>query len=267
MSDQSDLIAKIERARQRREDELLLLLLMLSDEARRDVAVALKHGLPVDGIIANTFARAVPAIAGTMADAHMDAYARFGRITGHDVSRSDAGELAALMALYEPSARQAAQAQTQTLQQALRDGLAKFPDEAPKMLAQSAFDNAGYSRAYSSGLDSGAERAVVAASNFGIYSAARGIGDKLGMEILLRHYSVVDEATTDICLDRDGLTLPATDSYWLRSIPSLHFRCRSIVLPAPAGAEISQWRPTVPVAPGFGYAPAGFLESFIYRAA
>jgi uncharacterized protein with PIN domain len=261
----------IERKRRDREDELLLLLLLLCDDARRDTAVMLAHGKSYADVIANDLAPGVNAIARTAALAHADAYRRFGKIAGVTVPRDAAGPLDVLARQYEPGARAAVDAMTQSLTQAVADITAKFPDESPKLLAKSAFDNAGYTKDKPHNLDFGAERAIVLASNVGMLQAARQVSDaerRGGVElptrqmIGLRHHSVIDDRTTDICLDRHNLTLPVDDPFWFFNVPPLHPRCRSILLPVVGAYEADTVLPSVPPAPGWGLFPQGFFAQF-----
>lgn len=41
--------------------------------------------------------------------------------------------------------------------------------------------------------------------------------------------AVVDEDTTTICRERNGVIRPATDDFWARNFPPLHHRCRATV--------------------------------------
>jgi hypothetical protein len=269
-----ELAKKIDRARRRREDELLLLLLLLWEDDAAELATALKYGYAVQPILRHTADQAVPIIARSMADAHRDSFGRVA-LLGGEVSRADAGSTAVLMAMYESHARDAANAMASTLGNAVHDVQAKFPDENPKYLSQSAIDNVGYSRSQAYGLDQGAERAIVHASNVGLFAAARLVNDAEGrggsqittrQAVGLRHYSVVDDRTTDICLDRHMLTLPIDHPYWRTNIAPLHPRCRSIVLPVLGTYEADTVLPTVLPMPGWGRMPENFINE-ILRAA
>jgi hypothetical protein len=114
----------------------------------------------------------------------------------------------------------------------------------------------GFSRANHSGLEIVAEQAVLTAHNGGMFAGYRSphVSPKL---IGFRHLSVVDERTTDICREREGLTLKASDSYWLQNWPLLHWRCRSAVRAIFEGEHFgeSNWRPATPPMQGFGLAP------------
>jgi hypothetical protein len=267
-------IRLIERKRREREDELLLLLLLLCDESRRDVARMLLHGKSYGDVIARDLEPAVAAIANTAALAHADAFRRFGKIADVTVPRGAAGPLDALARQYEPGARIAVQVMVQQLNQAVADITGKFPDESPKILAKSAFDNAGFTEDHPRSLDLTAERAIVLASNVGMLRAAIEVPNAEGRGgvqipplvprkmIGLRHVSVVDDRTTDICLDRHQLTLPADHPYWRFNIPPLHPRCRSCVLPVPGEYEADTVLPTEPPMFGWGVMPLGFLQTF-----
>jgi hypothetical protein len=246
-------IRLIERKRREREDELLLLLLLLCDESRRDVARMLLHGKSYGDVIARDLEPAVAAIANTAALAHADAFRRFGKIADVTVARGAAGSLDALARQYEPGARIAVQVMVQQLNQAVADITGKFPDESPKILAKSAFDNAGFTEDHPRSLDLTAERAIVLASNVGMLDAVITLG---GRDVMIRHHTVLDGNETDICHERANLILPASHPYWRSGgVPQLHWRCRSVLMPAPPGAEASNWLPTIPPMPGFGFNP------------
>jgi hypothetical protein len=78
----------------------------------------------------------------------------------------------------------------------------------------------------------------------------------------LRHLSVLDSGTTEICRERDGLQLPISDPYWRSGgVPSLHWRCRSVLEPLFHDFEPSQWRPVTQPMPGFGMNPVPFIRA------
>jgi hypothetical protein len=253
-----DLANKIERSRQRREDELLLLLLLLSDDARRDSIVALRHDLSVDTVLQNTFAKAMPLILASMEDAHRDAFSRFGKLSDEPIARANAGESAAIQRLYESNATQASLAMASSLGQAIREAQATQIGTSAKQTVNSAFETAGYTKANPSALDAGVERAIVSASNVGMIHAAR----MSGRATALRHISVMDEHTTEICDERHELTLPVYHPYWRFNVPQLHWRCRSMVIPIFGEFVASEFLPVTQPMAGFGLAPAGFLEAF-----
>lgn len=76
------------------------------------------------------------------------------------------------------------------------------------------------------------------------------------------HHTVMDGNETDICHERNGLTLPPNDTYWLHGWPSLHRGCRSVISGHFEPVDMSDWLPEIPPAPGFGAAPA---EAFGFR--
>jgi hypothetical protein len=260
----------IERKRREREDELLVLLLFLADTARRDTARMLAHGKSYRDVIATDLEPGINAISRTMALAHADAYRRFGLLSDEPMPRDAAGSLIVLAQLYEPQARESVQAMAQTLGNAVDATVAKFPDKSPKLLAKSAFDSAGYTKDKPHGLDMGAERSIVLASNVGMLRAAQQVGNAEGrggaelplQAIGLRHVSIIDPATTDICLDRHRLTLPADHYYWRWNVPPLHPRCRSAIIPVFGKYEADVILPSVAPAPGWGEMPSGFLTQF-----
>lgn len=260
------LTERIERARRRREDELLLMLLLVSEDARRDTVIAVRHGFSVQTVMQNTFNRAVPIIVGSMVDAHLDAARRFSHISGEDIVPQDTAIIATM---YEQHARDAAQAMSQRLYDAItaaRDeqaGISTRPitDEiaeplTDKAMVRKAFDEAGYSRTSAESLDLGAERAIVFASNIGMIAA----GSLSGLVTGLKHVSIVDARTTVICRRRDGLKLPIDDPYWRFNIPPLHHYCRSIIEPIIGSFEPSETYPNIPPKPGFGEMPPDFFE-------
>jgi hypothetical protein len=81
--------------------------------------------------------------------------------------------------------------------------------------------------------------------------------------VSLRHISVLDAVTSDICWQRAGLTLPANDVYWFSNLPPLHGHCRSFIQVLLGDVKHSERRPNIPPAAGYGQAPAGFIESLI----
>jgi SPP1 gp7 family putative phage head morphogenesis protein len=276
MSNAEDDAAAVRRAdaeRRRREDSLLLLLLLLLANARRDATMAAVHGYPVSPVLRSVIAGngitghpgAAPLFARTMAQAHRDGYRRAGLMAGtRAIQRADAGSLAELSDLYRPAAQRAADAMADTLSEAvalaiaaaLADGLS---GTQLRQAVREAFRTSGYDRENPYAADLGAERAVVTAHNGGILAAV--MSGQVERVTGLAHRSVIDDRTTDICRERDGLMLPVDDPYWLTNCPSLHYRCRSVLQPLTGDFTPSDWRPTVPPMVGFGAAPAGFIQS------
>jgi hypothetical protein len=267
----------IERDRRRREDELLILLLLLADGLRYEIYRDLRDGLELrylDTHLDRFAARATREIADSMAQAHRTAYFRLGKFTDGQIGRADADSTAHLRSSYTPQATAAAQAMADSLRTAVlsgvaeqrqaassvRVGLASDADRAvaglsDKAVIKRAFDTAGYTAAHPQALDAGVERAIVGASNSGMYVAINSMPIALG----IRHVSIIDEATTPICRERNGLTLPADHPYWRGNMPPLHWRCRSVLVPVSPQAEQSATLPTVPPMAGFGF---GLLPAF-----
>lgn len=241
-------LAEIDAARKKREDELLLLLLLLIGTA---VSQSIAAGEVLDdpeeraaflaGVSAVLIAKGTTEIAETMADAHADGFQLFAR----GVTVPDRAQL---VDLYRPTGIETVTAMLGTLGKALEE---HGGDVAAALVA------AGYSRTNSGGLELGAERNIVTASNAGFFDGAVKTfgGDVTG----LRHVSVIDDATSAICEQRNGLQLPIEDPYWLLNYPSLHGHCRSNLEPIVGPFDPSTWRPTVPPAVGFGRAPASVL--------
>lgn len=278
-----DMARQIERDRRRREDELLLLLLLLMGRVQRDVTTFLRHGQPFQTVLSNSIlgrgaastpgvgASSPPAsgvtslIADSMADAHRDAFRRLGKLTGEDITRDSAGPVDDLARQYVPQATDAAQAMAQRLYDAVNDRLAETPGANPTTVVREAFEAAGYTRGNPYAIYSGAERAIVMASNAGMLLAARGgVTDETGKQVRIveafRHISVLDDRTTAICTERNNLTLDSYDPFWLWNCPPLHFGCRSILQPLfNRDHAFSMRLPSIPPDEGFGIAPAGIF--------
>jgi len=71
--------------------------------------------------------------------------------------------------------------------------------------------------------------------------------------------AVLDNRTTSICRERNGVVRPADDPWWERNTPPLHFNCRSGIRPlSPEQAQargISQRLPEESPQQGFGNVP------------
>lgn len=94
------------------------------------------------------------------------------------------------------------------------------------------------------------ERAIVDAHGAGMFS---GYGRSRVLGFI--HRSVVDDRTTAICRCRNGFCRPRGDSYWRWNWPSLHWRCRSCILPFNDASRWSDDYPEVLPMVGFGRAP------------
>lgn len=286
---QSATVRNVERERKKREDALLLLLLFDLDGVRKKAVYAVQHGHPASPVIQSLVAGnasqgskgIIGGVTGAMARAHRDGFRRAGLTAGtRQVERGDAGTISELMDLYKPQAKAMADAIALTLSSAVDAAVSSARMEYPTPdlgdVIRNTFEARGYDDTASYALEQGVERAIVGAYNLGVihaglvhpaiaeaHGAASGKGGASGLSanaVGLAHHTVVDEKTTQICLNRDGLILPATDPYWLFNIPPLHEFCRSIVSIVLGDYDHSTWRPTIPPKPGFGAAPSGFLE-------
>lgn len=230
-------IAQLEADRRKREEELLLLLLLLSGYIVRERAAS------EDAIRTILFAFGVNLIAESMADMHLDAFRLYA------ATLPDRDEL---IRQYTATAREAAEAMAVTMSQ----GVADAGGDVAEGLRL-----AGYSLSDANGIELGAERNLVLASNAGLFMGAAalfGIGAVTG----LRHVSVLDDATTEICNERAFLQLRVDDPYWLSNFPSLHWNCRSIIVPLTGRFAVSGTLPTIPPLPGFGRMP-DFVRAMI----
>ncbi len=161
-------IKELDRKRREREDELILLLLLLlgygvsiaegepqpvstldlPEGVTAPVAPGRVSGGGVDVLARLLRTTGAEEIALSMADAHLDAFAIFG--TGVEPDRE------ALAKQYAPQAREMADAMVEAIKQAGGDTLADS-----LLLAK-------YSRSDSRGIELGAERQIVSASNAGL---------------------------------------------------------------------------------------------------
>lgn len=255
-------VERIDRERRKREERLILLLLLLADDARKDVVTAIKHDFDFNTVISNVMKDAAAKISGVMVDSYYDGFTRAARLADEPIPRGDgrtawladnAGSKGELLQSFSPAGQDAADAIVKRLQEAVTD---RDTDLPLKESVNEAFSTAGYMVHNNYAVAAGAERAVVGAHNNGIFAA----GGYLDAKILgLTHISVLDDRTTEICRERNGLTLPIRDEYWTWNMPPLHWGCRSIVMPVTAEFSPSDWRPTTPPAAGFGEMSATFL--------
>ena len=274
--------AKIEHDRRRREALLLKLLLAFGRQSLIHARSAIRVGAdPVEAASqvisgAGLFApphvqheglatRAEPLLRETYAAGFQNGIEQGGGTDGIAVlptgSRQYVADYAATLA------EKTAQAVRRTVQAAMdlakEDGLST----AGTLAALSdAYKTAGLAPQNSFAFEAAAERAIV---------TVRGGGQWAGWHVEnlvktitgFRHFSTLDAVTTEICTERDGLTLPIDDPYWLVNVPSLHWNCRSLLGPVFGEQSWSTAYPQTIAAPGFGIAPALFFGLPIGRAA
>lgn len=277
MSDDEQ-VDRIEAERQRREREFLLLLLLLSDEAERHAVAAVRLGHDPISAARNVWIGnpaieqpgAAPLIAEQMAMVELAGINRarkLGRLTDpqlSDVTRFHPDQDAFAKAVTEhlPEARNVAALTWQIIERELR--AVKYEPGIKQRVKnlRLAFDQAGVTKSHHDTLAIGIERQTVEKYNTGLWKGA--IAPDLGHRLAgFRHVSVIDAGTTEICRERDGLTLPADDPYWRDNWCPLHYGCRSIVLPLFGGdVKISEAYPEHPPALGFGKAPAVIMGSY-----
>lgn len=258
----SDYARRVERERRRREDELLILLLAFMGTARVRATDAAVDGFDVATAIRNVIVGSsnrpgvVNDIARTMAKAHADGFRRVALAAGvRSVTRADAGTLADLIRLYEPQARAAAVAMAESLVERVRAALFnRGPDTTIRTAVADAFEADGFTRTNATAIDLATERAVVTAHSGGIFAAVR---DRADLKVTgIRHVSILDNNTTDICTERAGLSLPVDHPYWRNGgVPQLHWRCRSSLQPLFGEFTPSASLPVIPPMPGFGFGP------------
>lgn len=273
---ESQEIARIERERRKREAALLLLLLLLIDQARKLAGASIRMGLdpaiPIRQVILGDPSLHLPGLTGPLANAMADSYLT-GYRRAHLMADVPVEPLSAeaTISQYIPGARRIAEGVVDSLiaviRQSLIDGAnaklrtGQMAREAlraltrwgwtrfdPKTVAPESTGSPGYAAVTVS------SAAILSAYNGGMWNGYRApaVAPKL---TALTHHSILDEVTSDICRDRDTLTLAPDDPYWLYGWPELHTHCRSAVLPHFKPVDLSTWRPTVPVQPGFGVPP------------
>lgn len=262
-----DQIDAVERDRRRREAILFAALLALCEQAEVHARSAVRLGQdPVAAARAVWMGKpsieqagAVPVIAEAMADAEISGIRRAYRMSG-----LNPGPLASpepLMARYTAAAQQTAGRIFDVIEQKLSDAQAQLVNAGIKKMIRGvgpAFDEAGASEDKPHLLTVHVERAIVGAHNGGIIAG----GQKLEQVTGFRHLSVIDERTTMICRQRNGLMLPKNDPYWKTGTPPLHFNCRSVLGVILGDFTPSTWRPQSPPMEGFGQGPSADLGRF-----
>lgn len=261
--DQAD-IDRIEADRKRRERDLLLLLLGLTWNSRSHAVYAARSGTDATvyparaarqvilGDNGGHFIGAAPLIVQAQEDAFERGYWRAGRLIGEHPEPISDDLRQSVLAQFRDSALRYAKDLARKIGDAINEvlGLALSPQDELAAIRK-VYDDLQISRKQPGHFVSEIEARIVGAYNGGLYFAGLASALVTG----LSHRSVIDKATTTICLQRDGLILPLTDPYWQRGICPLHWGCRSINLPVTGDFTPSEWRPSEPPAEGFGYPP------------
>lgn len=260
-------VDRIERDRRRREALLLLLLLGFSGRALQHARAAVRVGAdPVEAagdVITGNAALSLrglqPALLPLLTETYVAGIRRALAIVGVvlDVP-DDAGPTPDVAAAASELARRTADAVRRiaavALQKARADGLGT--SQILTALGE-AWRAAGMHADNPFALEAAAERAIVGGFGGAMWSTWNDPDVRVRSGILgFVHRSILDNRTSNICIDRDALRLPWWHSYWLRGISPLHWRCRSVQLPVLDRHDWSTELPTVPVEAGFGYAPA-----------
>lgn len=266
-------VERIERERREREDALLLLLLLLANRARIFIAHSLRDG---QGVPRLNLPGLLDAIKSAMADSWVRGYDTSGKLGGVDLvdpeaEHEETQEYERALGALSAQAADVSEKIKQAIADVATNAIANVdPDAHSKQVTavNDAFVRAGWSNRSPSEIDPAstakpgfaasywATDTILSAYNGGFRDAMKtgAIAPKL---FAYRHHSVVDNRTTDICLERHELTLPITHPYWRTNWPALHGRCRSIVLGVYHPTEFSDYLPEIPPAPGFGsiYSP------------
>lgn len=253
-------IARLDKERRKREDALLLLLLGLMSTSRSHAVHAARIGAqPADaarmvimGDRGGHFVGMPPVITAARLAAYKAGYASGAELVaegakGEAPSESDLSQAEESFRIQsEKYAADLADKIDVKIEAAQSKALGPAEEVAE---IRRVFQAVQVTRKHYAQLATAVERIIVDGFGGGMKKAYADIG---GKDLILRHYSILDNGTTDICEDRDMLTLYADDAYWDANTPQLHWGCRSVVLPAEPGAVLSNRYPTVPPSPGFG---------------
>lgn len=275
-ADEQEKLDAVERDRRRREAALLLLLLLLLDQARRFVSQSIRHGTdPIErvrdvigGEPSLGLNGAAPLFSVAMADAWQSGYQRAHGFAGVPVETMPLHE--GLNRRFRADAATIADELNQGINRAVRQSITEsranglsvqrtawwasraftrfgFTDQPPQAADPTSTGKPGFAA------EGFATDAILAGYNGGYFNGLQAV---IGSVTAIRHRSVVDQKTSKICRERDGLTLAPSDPYWLFNWPSLHRHCRSCPLPVFApNPKLSTVYPTHPPQAGYGVAP------------
>lgn len=224
-------ISAAENRRKKRERELLLLLLLLTDRAVRESISAYKHGLDWRIVIYNRLiGRIESGIAGGVfgtAEMMQSAYSSGYKLAAEIGTNVPLAQVSTPVDYYrraEDFILAMAKAITGSIAGVIALGLS-VRETVLRIRAE--LKIIGYLKRNPFAIETGVERNIVSAFNDGILGYVLSDRRLQGFQ----HVSVIDEKTTKYCRPRDGTRLPITHPYWLNNWPSLHYRCRSLIMP------------------------------------
>lgn len=275
---ENEQLQQIERDRRRREALLLLILLGFSERALAHARAAVRVGAdPVQSasdVIAGNPSLHLRGLQAGLVDLLKEVYFagvwRAGITVGVmlDVDRTAPVPPHVAAAASELAIRTADAVRriaSIALAQARTDGLRT--SQVVTTLG-AAWRAAGMHRDNPYALEAAAERAVVTGFGAGMWDGWHA-PEVVDVVVGFTHRTILDGRETEICHERAGYQRPRDDAYWLENWPSLHWGCRSIILPerkVPKGG----WSTGYPInsaEPGFGRAPATAFGVRVGRAA
>lgn len=256
-------IRQAESRRRRRELELLAFLVRVINYALIESVSAFRHGLDYrvvleNRLLGNSNARmsgALLAIQETLERTHR---------SGMNLAADKLDEVlreVTLAGLYVDQSNEFVNAMLAAIKQCFWQGIGSgtdLRDSVRKIRAE--LEAAGYLRDNPFAIVNGIERQVVSAFNNGIFHAAYTlVSDEKA--IAFQHITIMDGRETTICHERNLLTLPIDDEYWLLNFAPLHWGCRSLINPTRT-QDYSTSLPMIPPMPGFGIMPAS-IRAFV----
>lgn len=273
-ADEQASVNQIEQDRKRREDELLLILLLLFGSASRRAVMAVRMGHDpmyaarnvILGDPALDLPGMAPAVANLLAITHADGIRRTQLIMrravpGITIPPTPQSPAPDLMPIYRAKADSMADTMSQTLADKITAAIANsrvggLGTRKTAIELRKSLDDAGYGRDNPYLLETAAEAAIVSTHAAGMADAAQGMDEVWGF----RFVAVLDKGTTVICRTCNGVRLPKSHPWFLSHTPSLHFGCRSGLLPIPVGSPnaVATTFPDIEPAPGFGHPWFGF---------
>lgn len=256
----------IERDRRKREAELLILLALLFGTATRHAVSAVRLGhdpaLAARNVVVGNPSLELPGLAQPAAKllsvTYIDGMRRASRMAGITPGPRTPEMPPELLDAQNAVAERVAEGMAQTLATKINDAVGESiraglgTKKIARAVRQAVVDG-GYGAANPHLLKTVGEVQIVNAHGAGMWNNWHDpqVADKL---VGFKHVSVMDEGTTAICKCRNGFMRPKDDEYWKTNYPALHFGCRSVILPLFKEEEWTLARPSIPPAPGFGWA-------------